>query len=223
MSEKHEGSSGWLGRNRTLVIVLAAFLAGAGVMFVVTSGKREAAVSSSAALMPFTAPMAGRVAASGAGAGPLGPADSGGAPGLGDLLPRLEAKVAANPGDIDGRILLAQTYNELGQPAKGLESLRKLRRELPLNDRVAFALGTFLMKSEARPDLQEAEKLLELGTASKQPTISNLAHVYRGQVMVKLGDSAGALKLWRTYLNTLPAGHEGRAAIEAELAKVVKK
>ena len=220
MSSNHEG---WLGKNKTLVFILGSFLAGAGVMFVVTSGKRETAVGGGAPLMPFTAPMAGRMAGPVGGGGLAAPVASGNAPGLGDLLPRLEAKVAANPGDIDGRILLAQTYNELGQRAKGLESMRKLRQELPLNDRVSFALGALLMKSDAKPDLQEALKLLEVSAASKQAAINNLARVYQGQVMVKLGDSKGAVKLWSGYLKTLPPGDERRASIEAELAKASKK
>jgi len=212
----------WLGKNKTLIFILAGFLAGAGTMFVLTSGKREAAVEKGAPLMPFTGSMAGRMAGTVAGSGLGAPADSGNAPGLGDLLPRLEAKVAANPGDIDGRILLAQTYNELGQRAKGLESMRKLHQELPLNDRVSFALGALLMKSDAKPDLQEALKLLEVSAASKQAAINNLARVYQGQVMVKLGDSKGAIKLWSSYLKTLPPGDERRASIEAELAKASK-
>jgi len=214
---------GWFGKNKTLVFILAGFLAGAGAMFALTNGKQEAAVGGGVPPMPFTGPMAGRMAGSVAGSGLAGPADAGNAPGLGDLLPRLEAKVAANPGDIDGRILLAQTYNELGQRAKGLESMRKLRQELPLNDRVSFALGALLMKSDAKPDLQEALKLLEVSAASKQAAINNLARVYQGQVMVKLGDSKGAVKLWSGYLKTLPPGDERRASIEAELAKASKK
>jgi tetratricopeptide (TPR) repeat protein len=213
----------WFGKNKTLVFILAGFLAGAGAMFVLTNGKQEPAVGKGAPLMPFTGTMAGRMAGTVAGSGLGAPADAGNAPGLGDLLPRLEAKVAANPGDVDGRILLAQTYNELGQRAKGLESMRKLRQELPLNDRVSFALGALLMKSDAKPDLQEALKLLEVSAASKQAAINNLARVYQGQVMVKLGDSKGAIKLWSSYLKTLPPGDERRASIEAELAKASKK
>lgn len=214
---------GWFGKNKTLVFILVGFLAGAGAMFLLTNGKQEAAVGGGASPMPFTAPMAGRMAGTVAGSGLAAPENPGNAPGLGDLLPRLEAKVAANPGDIDGRILLAQTYNELGQRAKGLESMRKLRQELPLNDRVSFALGALLMKSDAKPDLQEALKLLEVSAASKQAAINNLARVYQGQVMVKLGDSKGAVKLWSSYLKTLPPGDERRASIEAELAKASKK
>lgn len=220
MSGNHEG---WLGKKKSLVFILVSFLAGAGAMFVVSNGKHEAPVEKGVALIPFTAPMAGRMAGPVSGPGLAAPVASGNAPGLGDLLPRLEAKVAANPGDIDGRILLAQTYNELGQRAKGLESMRKLRQEFPLNDRVSFALGALLMKSDAKPDLQEALKLLEVSAASKQAAINNLARVYQGQVMVKLGDSKGAIKLWSSYLKTLPPGDERRASIEAELAKASKK
>jgi hypothetical protein len=215
--------AGWLGRNKTLVFILTSFVAGAGAMFALTNGKQEAALGEKVPLMPFTAPLSGRMPGTVGVPGLVAPADSGNAPGLGDLLPRLEAKVAANPGDIDGRILLAQTYNELGQRAKGLESMRKLRQELPLNDRVSFALGALLMKSDAKPDLQEALKLLEVSSASKQAAINNLARVYQGQDMVKLGDSKGAIKLWSSYLKTLPAGDERRAQVEAELAKASKK
>ena len=212
------------GKNKTLIFILVSFLAGAGGMYFFTKGKHEAAVDKWEPQMPAASVM-GSVAGSMAGVKPSAPAtaDSSNAPGLGDLLPRLEAKVAANPGDTDGRILLAQTYGELGQRAKGLEAMRTLHQESPLNDRVTFALGAHLMKSEDKPDLQEALRLLEVSAASKQAAINNLAHVYQGQVMVKLGDTQGAIKMLSSYLKTLPAGDERRAAIEAELAKESKK
>jgi hypothetical protein len=86
----------WFAKNKTLVFILASFLAGAGVMYVLTGSKHEPVEEQWEPLLPINPPVAGRMSVNGTASGVAAPADSGSAPGLGDLLPRLEAKVAAN-------------------------------------------------------------------------------------------------------------------------------
>ena len=81
--------------------------------------------------------------------------------GLGELLPGLEAKVAANPDDADLQVLLAQTYVELGRREKATELLDKLDRQFPEDDRIPFIRARALMESDATADLRKAIHLFE--------------------------------------------------------------
>ena len=51
------------------------------------------------------------------------------APGLDSLLKGLEEKVAADPTNVNNRMLLAQTYNELGMQDKAMTEMRALQKD----------------------------------------------------------------------------------------------
>ncbi len=53
------------------------------------------------------------------------------APDLGSLLGRLEDKVKAEPNNVSNRLLLAQTYNELGLADKALDEVRAAIKQFP--------------------------------------------------------------------------------------------
>jgi len=150
---------------------------------------------------------------------PMSQADAG-APhvaSLADLLPGLEAKVAANPKDVDQRLLLAQTYNELGQRDKGTRELRIVHRADPKNTEVTILLGAALMESDSRKDLNEAFALLDDAVRLK-PAVSPMARLYQGDIRLKLGDTQGAVKIWQDYLNHTSAGDQRRAMFEEKIA-----
>jgi cytochrome c-type biogenesis protein CcmH len=136
---------------------------------------------------------------------------------LADLLPGLEAKVAANPKDVDQCLLLAQTYSELGQRDKAIKELRIVHRVEPKNTEVTILLGAALMESESRRDLNEAFSLLDEAVRLK-PAVSPMARLYEGDIRLKLGDSRGAVKIWQDYLNHTSAGDQRRAMFEEKIA-----
>lgn len=136
---------------------------------------------------------------------------------LADLLPGLEAKVAANPKDVDQRLLLAQTYSELGQRDKGIKELRIVHRAEPKNTEVTILLGAALMESDARKDLNEAFALLDEAVRLK-PAVSPMARLYQGDIRMKLGDTRDAVKIWQDYLNHMSAGDQRRGMFEEKIA-----
>jgi cytochrome c-type biogenesis protein CcmH len=152
-------------------------------------------------------------------AGSAPPADAASPPvaSLADLLPGLEAKVAANPKDVGQRLLLAQTYNELGQRDKGIKELRIVNRAEPKNTEVTILLGAALMESDSRTDLSEAFSLLDEAVRLK-PAVSPMARLYQGDIRVKLGDTQGAVKIWQDYLNHMSAGDQRRAMFQDRIA-----
>ena len=137
---------------------------------------------------------------------------------LADLLPGLEAKVAANPQDHSQRLLLAQTYVELGRHDKGIEQLRVLRKQNPADTESTILLATTLLARGSPADLGEADKLLE-DTARNTPAVLSMVRLYQGEIRMKQGDRAGAIRIWKGYLAQMPANDPRRALYEERIAQ----
>ncbi len=163
--------------------------------------------------------------ASAFGAGPDATAENphGGQPGqatlptLESLLPQLEKKVAANPKDIDQRLLLAQTYNEVGKRDQGVKTLRAIHRDAPANSQATILLATSLMQGNNPAELKESFALLD-EAARARPAVEVMARLYQGEIRQRLGDPAGAKKIWGDQLAKMPAGDPRRAMYESKLA-----
>src|SRR5512138_3394088 len=78
---------------------------------------------------------------------------------LGSLVRGLEKKVAADPNNTDLQLLLARTYQELGDRDKGIKLLRKLHQRDAGNLDISITLATQLVESSNPQDLQEADRL----------------------------------------------------------------
>lgn len=137
---------------------------------------------------------------------------------LSSLLPGLEAKVAANPRDADLRMLLAQTYGELGQRDKSIKELRAAHQIAAQDTRITILLATALMEGNAPKDLREASKLLDEAVRSK-PAVAPMARLYQGEIQTKLGDKPGAVKIWKTYLGQMPTDDPRRGMFEEKIAQ----
>jgi len=138
-------------------------------------------------------------------------------PTLEALLPGLEKKVAANPRDIDQRLLLAQTYKEVGQRDKSLKTLRAIHRDAPANTSATILLATTLMQGNNPAQLKEAFALLDRAVRERPP-VEVMARLYQGEIRQRLGDVAGARKIWNAQLAKMPPGDGRRALYENKLA-----
>ncbi len=137
---------------------------------------------------------------------------------LADLFPGLEAKVAANPDNIDQRVLLGQTYAELGQRDKAIKELHTAYRAAPQDARIAIVLATALMNDGTPAELRESFKLLGEAVGRK-PEVAPMARLYQGDILTKLGDEQGALRIWKDYLRKMPAGDPQRTLFEDKIAQ----
>lgn len=149
-----------------------------------------------------------------------GPPSAGAGPAVGrleDLLPALEAKVAANPGDHDQRLLLARTYGEIGQRDQAVRTLRALRKDAPRNNEVVILLATALMEGSNESEWREAYRLFDTAVGLN-PAVAPMARLYQGEVSVKLGDRRTAQRIWTSYLRSIPADDPRRAMFEQRLA-----
>ena len=138
------------------------------------------------------------------------------APGLEGLVKGLEDKVAADPTNINNRLLLAQTYNELGMRDKALAEMRSLQKDNPDNGRVNLVLGSILSKSNNPEEVKESLPLLDKAAADK--TIQQyLVNMYKGDALIRMQDHAGALKYWQLALKDMPAADNRRAKLEQRI------
>lgn len=149
---------------------------------------------------------------------PMGADMNGPAPSLNDLLPGLEAKVAANPKDIDQRPLLAQTYNEVGQRENSVKTLRAIHKDAPDNTRVTILLATMLTDTNSPRDLRDAFALLD-DAARRKPAVEVMARLYQGDIRAKLGGAKGARAIWRKELARLPGDDPRRQLYQTKLAE----
>jgi len=104
---------------------------------------------------------------------------------LSGLVAGLEKKVAANPGNIDQQLLLAQTYNELDNRAKSLDLLRSVNKQAPKHVQVKITLATVLMTGTDKQELKDALVLFDDAIKLK-PDVASMARIYQGEIRVKL-------------------------------------
>jgi cytochrome c-type biogenesis protein CcmH/NrfG len=141
---------------------------------------------------------------------------------LEDLLPALEAKVAASPRDHDQRLLLARTYAEVGQRDKAIQALRAVRKDAPQNHEAVILLATALMDGARENEWREAYRLFDDAVRLK-PAVTPMARLYQGELSIKLGDRRAAKRVWTDYLRSAPADDPRRAMFEQRIAELGMK
>lgn len=144
------------------------------------------------------------------------------APDLGSLLGRLEDKVKAEPDNMGNRLLLAQTYNELGLGDKALEEARAARKQDPEHVRAKLVLAAILSARDNKAGLEEARTLLQDLTSSSEIK-QYLVAMYMGDTFIRLGDHDGALKQWQKAVDGMPVGDNRRAGLEKRIADLSSK
>lgn len=143
------------------------------------------------------------------------------APGLETLVAGLEEKVKKDP-SVNNRLLLAQTYNELGMQDKAMSTIRELQKEDPDNGRVNLVLSSMLSRSNDQEKLKESLTILDKLSGDK--TIQQyLVNMYKGDALIRTQDHDGALKYWKLALEDMPAADNRRAILEKRIADLSAK
>ena len=144
------------------------------------------------------------------------------APELGSLLGRLEEKVKAEPTNMSNRLLLAQTYNELGLADKALTEARAARTQDPNHQRAKLVLASILSGRDNAEGLNEAKGLLqELESGSDIKPF--LIAMYLGDTHIRLGDHKAALNYWQQAVEMMPATDNRRQTIEKRIQDLSAK
>lgn len=139
-----------------------------------------------------------------------------GAPAIDALVGRLEEKVKADPSNLDNRILLAQTYKELGRSDDAMRELRNILQQEPDNSRANLVLASILSQSSDPDQLEESLKLLTKiqDDTSIQPY---LVHMYRGDALIRQQNHQGALQSWKQALDSMPKSEPRYVTLEKKV------
>lgn len=144
------------------------------------------------------------------------------APDLGSLLGRLEDKVNSEPANISNRLLLAQTYNELGLSDKALQEARAARKQDSTHARARLVLASILSGREDKTGLDEAKKLLE-ELQSVNGVKQYLVAMYLGDTFIRMGDHDAALSYWQQAVDGMPVSDNRRADIKKRITELSAK
>jgi cytochrome c-type biogenesis protein CcmH len=137
---------------------------------------------------------------------------------LADAIRDLEARMAANPEDLEGWILLGSTYTAVGRPEDALEAFRKaldLSGGRNLDARLGVAEAQLLLNRDAIAG--EAGQTIEevLAAAPANPK----ALWYGGMVALLRGEPALAQDRWQRLL-ALDPPRRIREIVEGELGRL---
>ena len=139
------------------------------------------------------------------------------APDLSSLLGRMEEKVKAEPGNVSNRLLLAQTYNELGLMDKALEEVRAASKQFPDHSRAKLVLASILSKRKNETELKEAIGVLK-NIRGNNEVKQYLVEMYLGNAWIRLGEHQSAKNSWKLALEGMPVSDNRRAKIEKSIA-----
>jgi len=149
----------------------------------------------------------------------LGGGDTAAAPGLDGLIAGLEEKVKSDPSNVGKRILLAQTYKELGMLDKSIKSLRELNKEFPKHDRVKLVITSILSHRTDEVELKEALTLLDdLSKSTSDEVKQYLVQMYQGDALVRLKQPKKALIKWNLALKSMPNQDNRYQILEKRIA-----
>jgi cytochrome c-type biogenesis protein CcmH/NrfG len=143
------------------------------------------------------------------------------APAIDSLVGGLEAKVKADPGNLNNRILLAQTYRELGRIDDATKELRGILKQDPNNARGNLVLASILSQSADAKELEESLRLL-----AKIPSDASIQRymidLYRGDALNHENNPDGALKNWKQALAAMPESDARYAGLEQKIMSLSK-
>jgi len=100
--------------------------------------------------------------------GPVGtamPVDANGAPDIGAMVARLEAKVKAGGASVDETLMLARSYRVLGREEESLAMYRQAQAMAPTEKPINLVVASALLRSDKAADNAEAEKLVDKALA----------------------------------------------------------
>lgn len=160
--------------------------------------------------------MAAAAVATGAGADGAGAPAQG--PDMEQAIAGLAAKMAQNPDDLDGWLLLGRAYKQLERFAEARDALAKAIALAPDEPEVMVEYGEAL--AMAAPDRRiagESRALLEKALAANPQ--HQRALWLLGISDAQAGDAAGAVRRWETLLPLLPPDSEVAKSVAEQIAQ----
>jgi cytochrome c-type biogenesis protein CcmH len=137
---------------------------------------------------------------------------------ISELLARAEARLASNPGDLRGWLVVAPVYLRLGRAEDAVTAYRNALRIDPGNAVLKTALGEAIVASEQGIVVERARQLF--AEASQAAPDDHKARFYLAVALGQQGADAEAARAWRALIADAPADAPWLDAARARLAAI---
>lgn len=141
---------------------------------------------------------------------------------IGDLVSRLEEKVKSEPGNSANRLLLGQTYKELGRVDEAKKVLGALRKDDPENTRALMVLASIFSQSDNPQEVTEALTLLSKLSSNKDIP-EYMIQMYTGDALSRQNNQKEALAQWKQALTTMPEKNPFYRVVEQRVMELSAK
>lgn len=133
------------------------------------------------------------------------------------LVERLAARMAQNPADPQGWVMLGRSYQTLGRYSEGVEAFTKALAQLPGNADVMADYAHATALAEGGRLQGEPQKILARALEVDPDNLKALA--LAGSVAFESQDYAGAATHWQRMLSLVPRDSETAGALQARIAE----
>lgn len=138
-----------------------------------------------------------------------------GGPDVRELVARLEQRLASNPNELEGWLLLARSKGALGDPMGGVAAARRALALAPESPLARATLAELLIQAGGGTVPPEARELLEKVVAERPQ--DPRASFFLGLAAAQAGEREAALTTWRRLLAEAPADAPWREAVVAAI------
>lgn len=137
------------------------------------------------------------------------------APSLDRSVEKLSSRLAANPNDVEGWVLLGNSYMVMGRYDLALESFGEAKRLAPNNPDIQVSFGETLVLANAGQVTPQA--IAEFDAALNVAPSHPVARYYLALSAYQKGERAKAIDLWQTLLEEAPSNAPWREAVRMRL------
>lgn len=143
--------------------------------------------------------------------------ETGGKTSLESVLAQLEKRLADNPGNAEGWMLAARTYEAMDRRSEALNAWGKALALQPENRETMFNLGLALIQSESADARQKGLAYLDV-LLKKEPDAPALLW-YKGVALFSLERKKEAREIWLKLQATLPPDSENAELVREALKR----
>jgi cytochrome c-type biogenesis protein CcmH len=140
---------------------------------------------------------------------------------MGDMLRQMEARLATNPDDLDGWMLLGRSYKAVQQYPQAVMALRNAQRLAPDEPLVKVELAEALIFTSQGQTTDETRELLAAAISASPDLQKGLW--LSGIVAAEDGDDEKALGFWQRLMNTLEPGSAVANSVQEQMDLAVAR
>ena len=137
------------------------------------------------------------------------------------MVAKLAAKVAANPDDIEGAMMLGRSYMALDRHAEAAKVFADLSARQPDNAQVLADWADALASAEGQKLDGEPAKLIARALQIDPQNVKALA--LAGTLAFERADYASAITQWQKIVDTLPADNALSQSLQAMIGEAQKR